>query len=241
MPAAMLTLSLVLCLAAPPKEPTDTRLVLLLDDLSVVEAEPAKDGYAVRRGKELETIPNARVKFVGDSKAAVHRYLLSQAAVKPTAPAAVGYEPGTLPLFAARVQPVLTNRCAACHAKPDYAGGFKLARIAEGFADPEATERNARAAALAVDRQNPAGSPLLAFAVTPHGGAKVPPLEWGHPAYRPLAQWAALNAPRGPAGPPPAAKPAMRPAVPVPPASAPVADPTDPGPFNRVVHPERPR
>lgn len=233
----MLTLSLLACLVAPPKEPTDTRVVLLLDDLSVVEAEPTKDGYAVRRGQTLEAIPQSRVRFVGDSKAAVHRHLLGQAATRPAAAVAVGYEPGTLPLFTSRVQPVLTNRCAGCHARPDYPGAFKLARVAEGFADPEAIERNARSAALQVDRQAPAASPLLRFAVTAHGGARVPPLAPGHPAYGPLAQWAALNAPKLP-GPPPATA-AMRPAVHLPPASAPAADPTDPGPFNRAMHPPR--
>ena len=232
MPAAMLTLSLLALLAAPPAQPTDTKVVLLLDDLSVVEAEPAKDGYAIRRGKALDPVPRERVKFVGDSRAAVHQYLLAQAATALKPPPAVGYAAGTLPLFAARVQPVLVNRCAACHAKPEYAGAFKLARTPAGFADPEATERNARSAAFAVDRQTPAASPLLVFAATAHGGAKAAPLERSHPAFQPLAYWVALNA--GPATP---AKPITPPAVvPVRPATAPTADPTDPGPFNRAVH-----
>jgi hypothetical protein len=237
----MLLISLLL-LAAPPAQPTDTKVILLLDDLSVVEGEPTKEGYGVRRGKDVEPVPAGRIKFVGDSRDAVHRYLMGQAHAKPPAPPpGVGFEAAALPLFAARVQPVLTNRCGTCHARPDYLGAFKLARVEPGFADAAATERNARAATLVVDRLTPAASPLLAFATTPHGGGKTAPLERSHPAFAPLAQWVSLHA--GPQ----VTKPAARPGGPAPVVSVPVrpavpprtTDSTDPGPFNRAVHPGR--
>lgn len=238
----MLLLSLLAVLAASPGEPKDTRVVLLLDDLSVVEAEPVKDGYAIRRGKALEPVAAGRIKFVGDSKAAVHRYLLAQSQNKPVSPPAVGFVAGSLPLFAARVQPVLMNRCAACHAHAEYPGRFKLARIPEGFADPDATVRNARASALMVDRLSPVSSPLLTFAASPHGGSKTVPLNRTHLAYRPLEQWVAMNA--GPQSARTAPAPGPAPVVSVSPhpvARPPVGDPTDPGPFNRVMHPVTPR
>ncbi len=238
----MLTLSLVLCLAAPPAGPKDTKVVLLLDDLSVVEAEPTPGGYAVRRGKELEPVAAARIRFVGESKAAVSQHLMAQAMVKPKVAVGVGFEAGALPLFAAKVQPVLMNRCGTCHARPEYPGTFKLARIAEGFADPDGTERNARAATLAVDRLNPAASPLLTFAAAPHGPAKATPLDRSHPAFWPLEQWVRLTA--GPTTPKPrpvglgptAAVSSVGITAPARPSAA---DSTDPGPFNRAVHPER--
>lgn len=236
MPAAMLTLTVVLALAAPPPGPTDTKVVLLLDDLSVVEAEPTKDGYAVRRGKHLEPVPAGRVRFAGDSRAAVHRHLLAEAGKPAAPPPAVGFAAGSLPLFAARVQPVLQNRCAGCHARPDHRGGFRLADLPGGYADPAAAERNARAAALHLDRANPAGSPLLVFAAAPHGGAVAAPLPRSHPAFHPLEQWAALHA--GPPGPRPTPTPAPV-APPAPAPAKPAADPTDPGPFNRAAHPGR--
>jgi hypothetical protein len=236
---------LPLILAALAGPPTDTKAVLLLDDLSVVEAEPGKDGgYTVKRNGVAEAIPAGRVRFAGDSRAAVHQYLLAQAANRPAAPAGYGFHPQAVPAFAAQVQPILANRCAACHARPDHASGFKLAPVTPGYADPEGVARNARAAGLQVNRLDPARSPLLALAGTPHGGGGVP-LPKHSPAYAGLERWVYLAAMPQPGE----RREQAKPTAPLPPSPRPPAvggtarpaagDPTDPGPFNRTQHPGR--
>lgn len=93
-------------------------------------------------------------------------------------------------MFPAKVQPVLTNLCANCHAKADHASGFKLVRVPDGFANPRETSRNVRATAKFLARENPALSPLLTKAITPHGGMKDPPLfARTHPAFKNLELW----------------------------------------------------
>jgi hypothetical protein len=100
-------------------------------------------------------------------------------------------------MFATKVQPVLANLCANCHARADLSTNFKLRRIDEGYANPQATEFNLRAAARQLNRSNPAASPLLVKAVTPHGTAKEPPLRGKQlPPYKVLelwVHWAVLN------------------------------------------------
>jgi hypothetical protein len=74
--------------------------------------------------------------------------------------------------FNAKVQPVLMNQCASCHAAKNYDGGFKLTRIPEGYANPEATAANLTATAAQISREDPAKSPLLLYTLTAHGGQK---------------------------------------------------------------------
>jgi len=93
-------------------------------------------------------------------------------------------------MFATRVQPVLNNLCASCHARADLATNFKLRRVAEGYANPQAAEFNIRAAAKQLNRTNPAASALLVKAVTPHGTSKEPPLRGKQlPPYKVLELW----------------------------------------------------
>ncbi|MFO0850378.1 MAG: hypothetical protein U0871_17730 [Gemmataceae bacterium] len=256
-----LALSAASAAAQPPRpgEPTDTRVVLLLDDFSVVEAEPVKggDGYVVRRGKAAEPIPSRRVQFVAASRADVHKYLQAKAASGAVAPPTVGgSNPAAFPFFAARVQPVLMNLCARCHARPDHPGEFKLGRAPEGYANPDESQRNARAAALFLDRADPGNSPLLRFALAAHGGQRAPAFaDRLHPAFKSRRAWAHWAAgPDGSAAPAvipppgapkavavltPAAAPVPAKPTPFPTPAPPAADPVDPAAFNRAVHPDR--
>jgi hypothetical protein len=94
-------------------------------------------------------------------------------------------------MFATRVQPVLNNLCANCHARADVQTAFKLKRVEEGYANPQAAEFNIRAAAKQLNRTTPAGSALLVKAVTAHGPAKEPPLRGKQlPPYKVLELWA---------------------------------------------------
>jgi len=94
-------------------------------------------------------------------------------------------------MFATRVQPVLNNLCASCHARADGKSAFKLKRVEEGYANPQAAEFNIRAAARQLNKSNPAASPLLEKAVTAHGTAKEPPMRGKNlPPYKVLELWA---------------------------------------------------
>jgi hypothetical protein len=252
-----LALTAATAVAQPrPGEPADTQVVLLLDDYSVIEARPTRDGYLVRRGKTDEAIPANRVLFVGDSRPAVGKYLQAKAAEGKVAPPVVGgSNPAAFPFFAARVQPVLMNLCGRCHARPDHPGGFRLSRTPDGYANPEETQRNARSAAPFLDRGDAGGSQLLRYALAAHGGQKVPAFaDRSHPAFNSLEVWVHWAA--GPDGspmpaviPPPGARtptpvtPARMPAPSKPAAfptpAPPPGDPFDPAVFNRAMHPDR--
>lgn len=136
----------------------------------------------------------------------------AQQPVSPVDEAEAAFNGESYKMFPAKVQPVLTNLCANCHARADHASGFKLVRVPDGFADPRETGRNVRAAAKYLARENPAASPLLAKAVSAHGGMKDPPLfARTHPAFKNLelwVHWASL--PEG--SPAPATIPAAKPA-----------------------------
>jgi hypothetical protein len=153
------------------------------------------------------------------------------AAPTPT-PAVAEPEPEVAPeaaaTFPARVQPVLANLCMDCHARPDYAGCFKLAKLTAGYdAGPQATRQNLRAVAAQLRKDNPGASPFLVKAATPHGGMKEPAFAGRHAgALRALEAWvyAAVGSQPAPAAnpaPPPAATPATAaPVNPLPPAPA---------------------
>jgi hypothetical protein len=96
--------------------------------------------------------------------------------------------------FATKVQPVLMNACASCHAG-DRAGKFRLEKVfSDSLNSRPATQRNLNAALAAIDRAKPAASGLLQQAVTAHGGAALPPLrDRGVPGYKHLDEWVKLT------------------------------------------------
>jgi len=76
--------------------------------------------------------------------------------------------------FATRAQPVLANQCMECHARDDHASAFKLKRVTGFEVGPYSTHANLRAVAAQLKKDDPANSPLLAKALTAHGGMKQP-------------------------------------------------------------------
>jgi hypothetical protein len=162
--------------------------------------------------------------------------------------------------FATKVDLVLMNACASCHAG-ENAGKFRLRRVyADSLTDRQAVQMNLAAALAQIDRARPAASPLLHQATTAHGGSAVPPLrDRGVPAYRQLDEWVRLvlgdtsPAPAPPA-PPDAEITAASATKPAPEAKgefgvgtllkdapATPADPFDPAEFNRQNHPNGPK
>jgi hypothetical protein len=160
--------------------------------------------------------------------------------------------------FATKVQPVLMNACAACHAG-EQAGKFHLERVyADSLNSRQAAQRNLAATLAQIDRAKPAASALLQRATTAHGGAAVPPLrDRSVPAFRQLDEWVRLVL--SDVSPPPAPAPAAA-EIATTAATVPVtdeksafgagtlkeeppkpADPFDPGEFTRQHHPGGPK
>jgi hypothetical protein len=99
----------------------------------------------------------------------------------------------SLSLFLSRVQPILMNACANCHAT-GRGGAFKLTRTYEaGFIGRKTTQQNLAAVLAQVNKELPSASALLNKAVSIHGR----PGEMGQPplknrevaAYRSLEEW----------------------------------------------------
>ncbi|MCE9567493.1 MAG: hypothetical protein K8U57_36300 [Planctomycetes bacterium] len=98
--------------------------------------------------------------------------------------------------FSARAQPVLANQCMDCHARPDYPGAFKLIRITGFEVGPQSTKANLRSTASQLKKEDPLSSPLLAKALTQHGGMKQPAfVSRLAPGYRTLEAWVSLATP----------------------------------------------
>ncbi len=188
---------------------------------------------------------------------------------EPAALPPLDFNPEALGPFGTRVQPILMNTCASCHAG-NRAGAFHLQRVFEdGVANHRATQHNLAAVLGQVNPANPLASPLLMKAVSVHGDLGQAPLKGRQtPAYRALEEWVQIAVGKGaPAGEPPTPAPAptpmktrpvpaevhAAPAAPagpssnfaMPPGTSPTppsrepADPFDPEIFNRQMHPAK--
>jgi hypothetical protein len=167
---------------------------------------------------------------------------------------AIDYNTDSFPLFASRVNAVLMNMCATCHARDDVKA-FHLTRVT----GRGGVTRNLTAALPHVNPADPAASPILAKATTAHGGAIDAPIKAKtHPAYKTLETWArvARSVPGTPIPetPPPAkelAEPPKLPelpsdafgqdskSVPPKPTKTEASDPFDPAIFNGEVKPKK--
>jgi hypothetical protein len=76
--------------------------------------------------------------------------------------------------FATKIQPILMNKCATCHAGAN-GGKFHLEWVADS-SQKAATQRNLAMVLRQVDFEHPSISPLIVKAVTRHGDALTPPL-----------------------------------------------------------------
>jgi len=110
-----------------------------------------------------------------------------------SAPPAIDLSAESLGMFSARVQPVLMNTCASCHAGPKTAT-FRLVRAAgTSTASRRATHQNVAAVLAQIDPVHPNSSPLLMRAVTDHGKAGQAPVKAQSPPYRILQEWIQLT------------------------------------------------
>ena len=94
----------------------------------------------------------------------------------------------TLIAFIAKVQPILMNTCASCHAG-ETNGKFQLERVFE-TGHKVSTQRNLAAVLAQVDLDRPTISPLLVKAITPHGREALPPIrDRSVKPFQALEQW----------------------------------------------------
>ena len=112
-------------------------------------------------------------------------------AAKPSEPApTVDVTAETIIAFANRVQPILMNKCASCHAT-GFGGKFVLERVAESGVK-SSTQRNLAAVLPYIDLDRPAISLLLVKAITPHGDSNTPPLrDRSSKPFQSIQQWQA--------------------------------------------------
>jgi hypothetical protein len=96
----------------------------------------------------------------------------------------------SLSLFVTRVQPILMNACANCHAT-GRGGSFKLMRTYEtGLGSRRATHQNLAAVLGQVNQDHLQASQLLTKAVSVHGDMVQPALKGREAAaYRALEEW----------------------------------------------------
>jgi len=95
-------------------------------------------------------------------------------------------------VFAAKVQPILSNACAECHTRKDYTGKMLLKPYDPDFNDPDLAASNLRAVVACIDRLDATKSSLLEFALRAHGqgkGKEAPLRDEKHPAYVTLELW----------------------------------------------------
>ena len=122
-----------------------------------------------------------------------------EAVPEPTAPAKVpdkvleiempDYNHESFSLFVTKVQPILMNTCASCHAA-GKGGHFVLVRNSDG-GNRKAALFNLASTLKQIDRTQPISSPLLARAVAAHGKATRPPIRDQQAlAYQYLEAWA---------------------------------------------------
>jgi hypothetical protein len=108
----------------------------------------------------------------------------------------------SLSLFISRVQPILMNVCANCHAT-GRGGAFKLTRTYEpGMTSRRTTQQNLVAALAQVNKERPPASTLLTRAVSIHGKpgemAQPPLKNRDVPAYRSLEEWVRITVANNP-------------------------------------------
>jgi hypothetical protein len=92
--------------------------------------------------------------------------------------------------FITKIQPILMNTCASCHAR-NTTGAFKLARALDGpVVNRRVVQQNLNAVLAQISPDRPETSPLLVKALSIHGDATQPPLKGRQTAaYKTLDDW----------------------------------------------------
>ncbi len=118
----------------------------------------------------------------------------SSASQKPADSPPIEVTTESLGLFVTRVQPILMNTCARCHAT-GHGGSFHLTQVFENSIHNRRTlERNLAAVLAEIDVNQPEASRLLVKAVSDHAHTGQAPLRDRQSApYRALENWVKLT------------------------------------------------
>jgi hypothetical protein len=157
---------------------------------------------------EVKEAVNLRPQHV-PSKRLLDHLLQAQPIMEIAAKPAAEADPPTVPvdltadamgLFVTKVQPILMNTCASCHAA-DKGGKFKLTRSYETeSANRKVMQQNLAAVLAQVNIKEPRISPLLTKAVSVHGPLAQAPLKNRQaPAFRALEEWVRMTLANNPA------------------------------------------
>jgi hypothetical protein len=92
------------------------------------------------------------------------------------APPVIDLSAECLALFNTRIQPILMNTCATCHAS-GKGGDFKLLRCEDATVNRRAVQFNLAAVVGQIDFERPEVSPLLVKSFSKHGNATQAPLQ----------------------------------------------------------------
>ncbi len=105
----------------------------------------------------------------------------------------------SLGLFVTKVQPILMNTCASCHAT-GRGGSFQLTRVFQKSGSSQSLTRSNLAATIAqIKSDRPAASPLLVKSVSVHGSMAQPALKSiDSAAFRTLEEWVKITLQAGP-------------------------------------------
>ncbi len=105
----------------------------------------------------------------------------------------------SLGLFVTRVQPILMNACARCHAS-GRGGDFHLTQVYDdGIGNRRSMEKNLAAVIKQVDLKRPQASRFLIKAISDHAHAGQAPIrDRQAPPYRALEQWVKLTVANNP-------------------------------------------
>jgi hypothetical protein len=104
----------------------------------------------------------------------------------------------SLSLFITKVQPILMNACASCHAT-GRGGSFKLVRVfGNSLATRKTTQQNLGAVLTQMNKEHPQGNLVLVKAISVHGDMAQPIFKNKEAqAYRTLEEWVRLTCPSG--------------------------------------------
>jgi hypothetical protein len=101
-----------------------------------------------------------------------------------------GFNPSSFGPFATKVQPLLMNLCASCHAT-GKGGDFKLIRVFEASSNRKGTLYNLASTLKQINPEKPLNSTLLLKSVTAHGdSAKAAIRDQEAAPYKVLESWA---------------------------------------------------
>ena len=100
-----------------------------------------------------------------------------------------GFNANTFGTYASKIQPMLMNLCASCHAT-GKGGNYKLTRVFGATSNRKGTLTNLAATLNQIAREKPQQSPLLVKSITAHGEpAKQCIKDNQSPPYRLLESW----------------------------------------------------